>query len=193
MARGGHGLPKVSLGPALPYPPTPSGQATPKQGWPPHRVGNRWPSSSLLYTAHRTPMSSTIWIFFCSVNSRRRGVNIILIGKRKEKSFMDARGHLLETRTQPYFPNPHPGPPFGNPDSAVLPQPPPGTTFWKPGLCRSPSTPNRGPLFLILAPFPPKTRQRLGPSPSHFHSSLLSLSSNWNPPTFPHNQFPLPP
>jgi hypothetical protein len=30
MARGGHGLPEVSLGPAMPYPYTPCGQATPE-------------------------------------------------------------------------------------------------------------------------------------------------------------------
>jgi hypothetical protein len=41
MARGGHGLPKVSVGPAMPYPSMPCGQATPEmslrlfQGGPP--------------------------------------------------------------------------------------------------------------------------------------------------------------
>jgi hypothetical protein len=40
MAEGGHGLPKVSPGPGMPYPYTPCGQATPEnasrsfQGWP---------------------------------------------------------------------------------------------------------------------------------------------------------------
>jgi hypothetical protein len=39
MAWGGHGLPKTSLGPAMPYPSSPSGWATPEtalqpfQGW----------------------------------------------------------------------------------------------------------------------------------------------------------------
>jgi hypothetical protein len=44
MAWGGHGLPKVSPGPAIPYPSTPCGQTTPKtslqlpQGWPVHII-----------------------------------------------------------------------------------------------------------------------------------------------------------
>jgi hypothetical protein len=43
MARGGHGLPNVSLGPAMPYLSTPCGRATPETAvtnppWIPHTV-----------------------------------------------------------------------------------------------------------------------------------------------------------
>jgi hypothetical protein len=54
IARGGHGLPKVSPGPAMAYPSTPCGRATsetglqPFQGWPSRRVAGLQPSSSLL-------------------------------------------------------------------------------------------------------------------------------------------------
>jgi hypothetical protein len=63
MARGSHGLPKVSLGPAMPYPSTPCGRTTPEtalwpfQGWPTLRVGGLRPSPTLLYTPRRTPMT----------------------------------------------------------------------------------------------------------------------------------------
>jgi hypothetical protein len=62
MARGGHGLPKVSLRPAMPYPPTPCGRATPEtallsfQRWPAHRAGSLRLFSSPLDTPHRTPL-----------------------------------------------------------------------------------------------------------------------------------------
>jgi hypothetical protein len=54
MARGGHGLPKVSSRPALTYPSTPCGGPTPKTvlrlflGWPAHRLGSLRRSSTLL-------------------------------------------------------------------------------------------------------------------------------------------------
>ena len=56
MARGGHVLPKVSPGPALPDPSTPCGRATPKTAlqlflrWPARRAGGLPPSSILLNT-----------------------------------------------------------------------------------------------------------------------------------------------
>jgi hypothetical protein len=62
MERDGHGLPKVSPGPTMPYPATPSGRATPKmvlqpfQGWPPCKAGGLRPSSTPLDTPRRTPM-----------------------------------------------------------------------------------------------------------------------------------------
>jgi hypothetical protein len=39
MARGAHGLPKVSAGPAMPYPSTYSGQATPETALCPFQGG----------------------------------------------------------------------------------------------------------------------------------------------------------
>jgi hypothetical protein len=56
MARGGHGLPKVSPGPAMPYPSTPCRRTTYEtalrlfQGWPAHRAGSLWPFSAPLDT-----------------------------------------------------------------------------------------------------------------------------------------------
>jgi hypothetical protein len=47
MARGGHGLPKVSPGPAMIYPSTPSGWATPETAWQ-GKEGGLWPSSTPL-------------------------------------------------------------------------------------------------------------------------------------------------
>jgi hypothetical protein len=51
---GGHGLPKVSLGPNMHYTSTPCEQATPEtalqpfHGWPAYRTGGLWPSSTPL-------------------------------------------------------------------------------------------------------------------------------------------------
>jgi hypothetical protein len=67
MARGGHGLPKVLLGPAMPYPSTLCGWATPEtafwafQGWytpeaPEAPVGGLWPYSIPLDTTFRPPV-----------------------------------------------------------------------------------------------------------------------------------------
>jgi hypothetical protein len=62
MARGGHGLPKLSLKPARPYPSTPCERATPEtalqpfEEWPTHRVGSLWPSSTSLDTPRHTSM-----------------------------------------------------------------------------------------------------------------------------------------
>jgi hypothetical protein len=67
MARGGHGLPKVSPRPAIPYPSTPCGWAIPEtavrpvQGWSAQRLGGLRPSSTLLNTPHRTPMGKNEW------------------------------------------------------------------------------------------------------------------------------------
>jgi hypothetical protein len=63
QARGGHGLPKVSPGLAMPYPSTPCRQATPEtalrpfQGWPSCRVGDLRPSFTLLDTSYQPPMA----------------------------------------------------------------------------------------------------------------------------------------
>jgi hypothetical protein len=63
MAWGGHGLPKVSCGPAMPNPSTPCGRATSEtaswlfQGWPACRAGGLRPSSTPLDTPRRTPMT----------------------------------------------------------------------------------------------------------------------------------------
>jgi hypothetical protein len=62
MATGGHGLPKVSLRPAMPNPSTPCGRASPEtalwlfQGWPAHRAGSLRPSFTLLHTPTRASM-----------------------------------------------------------------------------------------------------------------------------------------
>jgi hypothetical protein len=62
MARGGHGLPKVSPGPAMPNPSTPCERETPEtalrlfQGCPTHRVCGLRPSSTFLDAPRRTPM-----------------------------------------------------------------------------------------------------------------------------------------
>jgi hypothetical protein len=62
MASSGHGLPKVSFGPAMPDPSTPCGRATPEttfrpfQGWPSHRAGSLRLTSTLLDTARRAPL-----------------------------------------------------------------------------------------------------------------------------------------
>jgi hypothetical protein len=66
MARGGHGLPKVSPRPSMPYPYTPCGRATPETAlrsfpvWPAHRAGSRRPSSTSLDTPGHTPMKRKI-------------------------------------------------------------------------------------------------------------------------------------
>jgi hypothetical protein len=59
MARGVHGLPKVSPGTAMPYPCMPCGPATPEtaiQGWPVHRAGGLRPSFTPLDIPCRTPL-----------------------------------------------------------------------------------------------------------------------------------------
>jgi hypothetical protein len=62
MERGGHGLPKVSLGPAMPDPSMPCWRATPEtalrpfQGWPARRTGGLRLSSTPMDTLCRTPM-----------------------------------------------------------------------------------------------------------------------------------------
>jgi hypothetical protein len=65
MAWGGQGLPKLSLGPAMPYPSTLCGPATPEtalwpfQGRSACRAGGLRPSSTPLDTPRRTPMTIT--------------------------------------------------------------------------------------------------------------------------------------
>jgi hypothetical protein len=61
MAKGGHGLPKVSSGSTMPYCSTPCRQGTPEmalwsfQQWPAHRAIDLRLSSTHLDTLHRTP------------------------------------------------------------------------------------------------------------------------------------------
>jgi hypothetical protein len=60
LARGIHGLPKVSAGPAMPDTSMPCGRAVRLfQGWPAHRMGDLWSSSTPL-TPRRTPMDADI-------------------------------------------------------------------------------------------------------------------------------------
>jgi hypothetical protein len=64
MARGSHELSKVSPWPAMLDPSTPFGRATPKmalqpfQGWPSRRTDGLRPSSTLLDTPRRTPITN---------------------------------------------------------------------------------------------------------------------------------------
>jgi hypothetical protein len=63
IARGGHGLPKVVPGLAMPYPSTPCGRATPEtdillfHGWPARRAGGLRRSFTPLDTPRRAPMT----------------------------------------------------------------------------------------------------------------------------------------
>jgi hypothetical protein len=50
MARGGHGLPKFSTGPAMPYPSTPCGRATLETKW-----QNERPAGVFYPFGHPTP------------------------------------------------------------------------------------------------------------------------------------------
>jgi hypothetical protein len=62
MARGGHGLPQVLPRPAMPYPFTSCGWATPETAVSTGcRVGGLRSSSTLLDTPSRTPMFYTIF------------------------------------------------------------------------------------------------------------------------------------
>jgi hypothetical protein len=62
MARGGHGLPKVSPGPAMPYPSTPCGRVTRETalwlflGWRVNSAGGLRPSSTPWGTLRRKPL-----------------------------------------------------------------------------------------------------------------------------------------
>jgi hypothetical protein len=68
MARGGHGLPNVSLGPAMPYPSIPCGRATPEtalrtfQWQPTRRAGGLPPLSTRLDIPRGTPLISDIFL-----------------------------------------------------------------------------------------------------------------------------------
>jgi hypothetical protein len=63
MVRGGHGLPKVSVRPAMPGPSTFCGRTTPEtalcpfQGWPTRKMGGLRLSSTPLLTRRHTPMN----------------------------------------------------------------------------------------------------------------------------------------
>jgi hypothetical protein len=68
MAMGGHGLPKVSPGPAMPDPSTPCRRASPEtalrsfQGWPMTSPQGWWPSSTPLDTPRRTQFLSYLFL-----------------------------------------------------------------------------------------------------------------------------------
>jgi hypothetical protein len=74
MARGLHGLPKVSPGPAMPYPSTLCGWAIaltafwPFEGWPARRVGSQGASFTPSDATCRTPMFITV----CKLHSLGR-------------------------------------------------------------------------------------------------------------------------
>jgi len=81
MARGDHGLPKVLLGPAMPYPSMPCRRATPETAlWlygpfrddPPYTGGLR-SSSSPLDTPCRTPMLLCEWAWLTFEKSESNG------------------------------------------------------------------------------------------------------------------------
>jgi hypothetical protein len=59
MARGGHGLPKVSLPLYALQVAIPETALLPFQGWPAHRAGSLRPSCTPLVTPRRTPLPST--------------------------------------------------------------------------------------------------------------------------------------
>jgi hypothetical protein len=65
IGRGGHGLPKVSTGPAIPYLSMPCGRSAPEtalwpiQGRPADREGGLWPSFTPLDTPRHTAMPPT--------------------------------------------------------------------------------------------------------------------------------------
>jgi hypothetical protein len=73
MARGVHGLPKVSRGPAMPNPSMPCQQATPKTalqpflGWPARRAGGLRQSSTPLDTQRRTGLVLGDGLIFNSI------------------------------------------------------------------------------------------------------------------------------
>jgi hypothetical protein len=89
MLWGGHGLPKVLLGPAMPDPPTPFGLATtemafqPFQRLPTHRAGGLWPSFTPLDTPRRTPMTQNL---ATEHKSWKRLKNKIILVYRMKKS-----------------------------------------------------------------------------------------------------------
>jgi hypothetical protein len=76
MARGGHGLPKVSHGPVMPYPSMPCKRATPEtalcpfQELPTRRAGGLQPSSTSIDTPRPTPMFSVSDSSHLSVSNR---------------------------------------------------------------------------------------------------------------------------
>jgi hypothetical protein len=106
MRRGGHGLPKVSPGPALPYPATPCELATPKTAlwpflrWPSHRVGGLRPSFALLDTPRRTPMrqiaSMTQVLFWGFANCHRCMAWGVQGSRRRPQALCSADGPSLK-------------------------------------------------------------------------------------------------
>jgi hypothetical protein len=94
MAMGGHGLPKVSLGPPMPCPSTPCGRATPEtalrpfQGWPTRRASGLRLSSTPLDTTPCTPMPWDRISVFSTPNEKGAyhligfGVNFLILSSR---------------------------------------------------------------------------------------------------------------
>jgi hypothetical protein len=73
MGRGGHGLPKVLLRPAMPYPSKPCGWATPEtaiSGGPSCRAGGLRLSSTPLETPRRRPMVLGLVLEIRSIDGR---------------------------------------------------------------------------------------------------------------------------
>jgi hypothetical protein len=98
MARGGHGLSKVSPGHAMPNSSRPCGQATPVtalrpfQGWPTRRAGGFWPSSNLLVTPRRTPtITSSLHFVSAEALCCTVGQNVAKMGLRMFQGWLARR------------------------------------------------------------------------------------------------------
>jgi hypothetical protein len=95
MARGGHGLYKVSSGPAMPYSSSPVGKSpeTAKrsfQGWPARRVGGLSPSSTLFDTPRCTPMIP--FLSNCTVGNQWPSDDLVMTSFPVE--IMSMTGHV---------------------------------------------------------------------------------------------------
>jgi hypothetical protein len=108
MGRGGHGLPKVSPGPAMPYPFTPCRRVTPEttlqpfQGWPARRGG--WPAV-VFYTFGRPtpyPYGSGLGAFLVSSQILRRNqrLNQLLSGATQREALRLTEVENLQRETK---------------------------------------------------------------------------------------------
>jgi hypothetical protein len=101
MARDGHGLPIVSLGPAMPYPSTPYGRATPETA---SRLFHGWQSSTPLDTPRRTLMARSFNTFLKSPKARYNhitqsvmdGVDDRILSGRQQKVNSMIRGTMSQ-------------------------------------------------------------------------------------------------
>jgi hypothetical protein len=125
MARGGQGLTKVSLGPAMSYPSTPCGLATLEttlwsfQGWLARRAGSLRLSSAPVDNPHRTPMrvvegwggrrvradeqGVALWSEICQSSGKRKSVEAsrqgdLLVVVNKAYSVGSLEPHLTLNR-----------------------------------------------------------------------------------------------